>query len=150
MELRLPPPLIVIITFGCMYGLAQYWPLYTFTFVLQPYLVLLFCLIGTFLGLSAVWSFAKARTTIDPRFPNKTSKLVTTGIYHHSRNPMYLGLFCFLCAAFVYLSALSPLLMIGLFVFYMNHFQIAPEEAVLQAMFGEQFDLYCQQVRRWC
>ena len=150
MELRLPPPLVLLITLGCMYALARYWPLYTFSFLAQTLIVLVFCLLGAFLGLAAVWSFSKARTTIDPRFPNKTSKLVTSGIYRFSRNPMYLGLLCFLCAAFVYLSALSPLLMVGLFIFYMNHFQIAPEEAVLQAMFGEQFDHYCQRVRRWC
>ncbi|MDV5167818.1 isoprenylcysteine carboxylmethyltransferase family protein [Photobacterium rosenbergii] len=150
MELRLPPPLVLLITLGCMYALARYWPLYAFSFSAQTLIILVFCLLGTFLGLAAVWSFSKARTTIDPRLPNKTSKLVTSGIYRFSRNPMYLGLLCFLCAAFVYLSALSPLLMLGLFVFYMNNFQIAPEEAVLQAMFGEQFDQYCQRVRRWC
>ncbi|KHT62867.1 isoprenylcysteine carboxyl methyltransferase [Photobacterium gaetbulicola] len=150
MELRLPPPVIVLITLGCMLALSHYWPLYTFTFAGQRYVILLFCLLGTLLGLMAVWSFAKARTSIDPRFPNKTSKLVTTGIYRYSRNPMYLGLLSFLCAAFVYFSALSPLVMIVMFVFYMNNFQIAPEEAVLQAMFGEQFEHYCQQVRRWC
>ncbi|MGR5063040.1 methyltransferase family protein [Photobacterium sp. DNB22_13_2] len=150
MELRLPPPLILLITLGCMYGLARYSPFYAFSFAGQSHIVLLFCLLGTVMGLSAVWSFAKARTTVDPRFPNKTSKLVTSGIFRYSRNPMYLGLLCFICAAFVYLSALSPLLMVGVFIFYMNHFQIAPEEAVLQAMFGEQFELYCQRVRRWC
>ena len=150
MELRLPPPLLLLITLGCMYGLDKYWPIHIFSFPAQAWVVSAFCLLGTFLGLAAVWSFSKACTTIDPRFPNKTSKLVTSGIYRYSRNPMYLGLLCFLCAAVVYLSSLSPLLMVGLFVFYMNHFQIAPEEAVLQAMFGEQFDQYCHKVRRWC
>lgn len=32
----------------------------------------------------------------------------------------------------------------------MNNFQIEPEEAVLLAMFGEDYQHYCQTVRRWC
>ncbi|MGF1727502.1 methyltransferase family protein [Photobacterium nomapromontoriensis] len=133
-----------------MYCLAKYWPLYAFDFIGRQYAVLCFCFLGAVFGLAAIMSFSRAQTTIDPRYPNKTSTLVTTGIYRFSRNPMYLGLLCFLCAAFIYFAAMSALLMLILFVLYMNHFQIAAEEAVLQAMFGERYEHYCRHVRRWC
>ena len=155
MELRLPPPLLMLLTLAGMYGLAHYWPFYHFAFP-EPWtqvqwgIMVVLCLIGVLLGLAAVRSFAIANTTIDPRYPKNTSRLVTSGIYQHSRNPMYLALLCFLLAAFVYFSALSNVIMLLLFVLYMNHFQIAAEEEVLQAMFGKRYTKYCQEVRRWC
>ncbi|MGF1687581.1 isoprenylcysteine carboxylmethyltransferase family protein [Photobacterium japonica] len=149
MELRLPPPLILLLTLVGMYALTQYWPLFTFGFHGQWWVSGGLCLMGVILGLAGVRAFAVAQTTIDPRYPNKTSKLVTTGIYQYTRNPMYLALLCFLIAAFVYFSALSNVIMLLFFVLYMNHFQIAAEEAVLEAMFGERYTKYCQEVRRW-
>ncbi|WP_199450491.1 methyltransferase family protein, partial [Vibrio harveyi] len=97
-----------------------------------------------------VVSFAKARTTINPHKPTNASNLVTSGIYQYSRNPMYLGLVFFLLAAWLYMSVLSPIVMVILFVLYMNHFQIEPEEEMLNLKFGDDYKQYCQQVRRWC
>ncbi|MBV1843509.1 methyltransferase family protein [Photobacterium ganghwense] len=150
MYLRLPPPLVLLLSVFGMYLLAQLMPLYEFHFAGQRMLMLMFCLAGTLIGLAAVMSFARAKTTVNPHKPAKTSALVTTGIYRISRNPMYLALLCLLMAAFIYFSALSAVLMIGVFVMYMNHFQIAQEETVLKAMFGDRYEKYCHRVRRWC
>ncbi|MGF1683196.1 methyltransferase family protein [Photobacterium minamisatsumaniensis] len=150
MSLRLPPPLVLVFTLGAMYLLSIYWPLVEFHFFGQKAIIFLFLLFGALIGLAAIMSFARVKTTVDPRNPHKTSSLVTKGIYQYTRNPMYLGLLCLLLAAFFYLSALSALFMIIAFVFFINSFQIEPEEAVLEAMFGDDYREYCQQVRRWC
>ncbi|MGF1833162.1 methyltransferase family protein [Photobacterium sanguinicancri] len=150
MYLKLPPPLLMIITLGCMYLLSQFWPLWVFSFWGQQALVLVLSLSGALLGLSGVVSFARARTTVNPHKPKNTSRLVTEGIYQFSRNPMYLGLVLFLIAACLYLGAVSPCVMVFLFVGYMNHFQIEPEEDALKLKFGDEFTTYCQRVRRWC
>lgn len=150
MYLKLPPPVVLLVMLGGMYTLSTYWPVWSFSFIGQTLVVLLFCLLGTLAGLAGVVSFAKARTTVDPHRPHKASKLVTSGIYRFSRNPMYLGLLMLLIAAFFYLSALSGLIVVPLFIVYMNNFQIGPEEDVLEAMFGEEYRQYCEQVRRWC
>ena len=150
MHLKLPPPVVLLVALGGMYMLSTYWPIWTFSFIGQSLFVLLFCLLGALVGLAAIVSFAKARTTVDPHRPNKASMLVTSGIYRFSRNPMYLSLLLLLIAAFFYLSTLSALLMVPLFIFYINLFQIGPEEDVLEAMFGEEYRQYCEQVRRWC
>ena len=35
------------------------------------------------------------------------------------------------------------------FVFYMNRFQIQPEERILESIFGKKFSAYKKRVRRW-
>ena len=45
-------------------------------------------------------------------------------------------------------SGVAALLVAG-FVGWITRFQIAPEERALRAHFGEAFDSYARQVRRW-
>lgn len=66
-----------------------------------------------------------------------------------ARNPMYLGFALLLLALAMYLGKLSGLLLVPLFMAYLQHFQIRPEERALQAKFGALFVAYCRQVRRW-
>jgi len=49
--------------------------------------------------------FRKASTTVNPLTPEKTSKLVTSGLYRFSRNPMYVGFWLWLLAVFVLVGA---------------------------------------------
>jgi len=43
----------------------------------------------------------------------------------------------------------AALVMLPLFMGYLNRFQIEPEERALRARFGAEFDAYCRRVRRW-
>ncbi|WP_305842759.1 methyltransferase family protein [Photobacterium leiognathi] len=150
MSLRVPPPILLLLSILGMYLLSRFYPVMTFDFDGKSLLISMLCFIGVIPGFMAIIAFAKANTTIDPRYPQKTSRLVTTGIYRFTRNPMYLGLVFFLFAAAFYFSALSCFVVVPVFIWVMNNFQIEPEEAVLLAMFGEDFQHYCQTVRRWC
>lgn len=102
----------------------------------------------TFAGL-ALAVFRQAGTTINPMSPDKSSYLVTSGIYRLSRNPMYVGLLLLLAAWGVYLANVVSFLGLPAFALYMNHFQIVPEEQVLQTKFADEFVAYKQRVRRW-
>jgi len=104
---------------------------------------------GMMLGLWAVWSFRRQRTTINPHLPQQTVALVTEGVYRYTRNPMYLGMLCFLLAWALWLSTPLALLGLALYVGYLNRFQIGPEERVLEERFGTRFTSYCATVRRW-
>jgi protein-S-isoprenylcysteine O-methyltransferase Ste14 len=66
-----------------------------------------------------------------------------------SRNPMYLGFLLLLAALAIYLANAAAFLALPLFVFYMNRFQIAPEERALRALFGEAFTSYMTRTRCW-
>ncbi|MCE2595728.1 isoprenylcysteine carboxylmethyltransferase family protein [Motilimonas cestriensis] len=106
-------------------------------------------IIGLIFGLAGVQLFRRSDTTVNPMHPEQATKLVTTGVYQYSRNPMYLGLLaCLLTWAF-YLQTLSGFFAVPLFVLYMNQFQIKPEEMALTRLFGDEFTQYCQRVRRW-
>lgn len=99
--------------------------------------------------LSGVRAFRKAETTINPRAPGDASELVTVGAYRYSRNPMYVGLLLVLVAWGVWLSNLFALAGAAGFIWYMNRFQIGPEEKALEALFGDAYRDYKTQVRRW-
>lgn len=101
------------------------------------------------IALISLFQFFTSKTTIDPRTPFKTTKLVKRGIYKFTRNPMYLAILLVLLAWGLWLgNAFNTLLAAG-FVGYMNKFQIKPEEEALAAIFGREFQQYCIQVRRW-
>jgi protein-S-isoprenylcysteine O-methyltransferase Ste14 len=104
---------------------------------------------GALFAIAGVAAFRQAQTTVDPRKPEASSALVRSGVYRYSRNPMYVGFALWLLAWAVFLDSGWALLGIMGFVFYMNRFQIAPEERALREQFGDTFREYEQQVARW-
>jgi len=97
----------------------------------------------------ALLSFKKQKTTIDPRYPHKTTSIVTNGIYNYTRNPMYLGLVLILSAISIYFAARFGFFVIVAFILYMSAFQIKPEEEALEKRFGEAYLNYKARVRCW-
>lgn len=62
---------------------------------------------------------------------------------------MYLSLLLYLLAWAVYLSSWPAVVFLPLFVLYMTQFQIKPEERTLSTLFGAEYMLYKERVRRW-
>ena len=91
--------------------------------------------------------FHKARTTT---VPGETStKLVTTGLYRCSRNPMYLGLvFAYIGEAGL-LIQIWPLFILLFTIAYVHWIVIPIEEARLKEDFGNQYEQYYTKVHRW-
>lgn len=109
----------------------------------------MFFVIGILIPTSAVISFRRARTTVDPRVPDQSAVLIKTGIYQFSRNPMYLGFLLLLVGWFFYLDNWAGIILLPLFVIYLTRYQIKPEERALLEHFGEPFQDYLNNVRRW-
>ena len=147
--LKVPPVAQGIIALILIWLLSRYWPVYRMNTIFQGAVALSIISIGLCVGALAVVVFLKLRTTVDPRYPNKTIRLVTTGIYKYSRNPMYLAILMVLIGVSVYLGALSSILIILIFVIYINQFQIVPEERSLEQKFGDSYRQYAKGVRRW-
>ena len=126
LELKIPPPLVAVITAGAMYGV-----------------------VGASFDVAGLIAFRRAKTTVNPMAPHQSSSVVSTGIYRFTRNPMYLGLVFLLLAWAVYFSSAWALLGVPAFMAYITQFQIKPEEHVLAARFGKAYTDYCARVRRW-
>jgi len=94
-------------------------------------------------------SFRQARTTVNPMKPDTTSSLVVSGIYRWTRNPMYLGFLLVLLGWALFLSNALAFVLLPAVIFYMDRFQIEPEERALHSLFGQQFVIYTSRVRRW-
>lgn len=75
--------------------------------------------------------------------------LVTEGLYHHTRNPMYVGnLLILFGVSFASNSWGCVLVAIPLFLFIYVAI-VAAEENFLRGKFGAAFDAYCRDVPRW-
>ena len=149
LELKIPPPVVTIISGLLIWLLNQYWPQWQISLPMQFGLGVLSAIIGTSLGITALFQFRQARTTAHPPEPKRTRRIVTNGIYRFTRNPMYLGIVFTLLAWALWLGNLAGLLGLIFFMVYLTYFQIKPEERILQEKFGSEYILYKQNVRRW-
>lgn len=148
LDTRIPPPVVALIIALLMWNASAWWTVLEVPTWRMPLLLLLVA-VGAAFDLSGLWAFHRARTTVNPMKPGKTSSIVTNGVYRITRNPMYVGMALFLCAGAVMMW--SPLALLGplVFVVYISRFQIEPEERVLRERFGEVYADYCARVRRW-
>ncbi len=105
--------------------------------------------IGVLIAVAGVVAFRRADTTVDPRVPDRSSALVTSGIYRYTRNPMYLGLALALAGWAAWLAHPAALIGPPAFVLWIHRMQIPFEERAMRARFGEAFDRYRRTTRRW-
>ncbi|NKI27284.1 isoprenylcysteine carboxylmethyltransferase family protein [Arenibacter sp. 6A1] len=149
MKIKIPPVGVVLVFALLMYLLAIVLPVGDFEFFGRNYLIFILVGMAVLIAFVSLFQFVKFKTSIDPLQPGKASRLVTTGLYSYSRNPMYLALLLLLLAWGLWLgNAFNTLLAAG-FVYFMNAYQILPEEEVLSKKFGKDYQKYCLAVRRW-
>lgn len=130
--------------------LATRWaPALTFAIPQRGWIVAGVALVGALIAVAGVISFRRAHTTVNPTKPATASALVVSGIYKYTRNPMYLGFASILLALAVFFSNALALVVIPVFVAYLNRFQILPEERALASLFPDDFAAYKARVRRW-
>lgn len=149
LENRVPPPLVGLVFLILIKLLAGVDNLLHLPDSARTGLGILFLSLGLLVATLALLHFRKAETTIDPLHPGRASKLVVSGVFGFTRNPMYLGLVLVTLAAALYMSSLLSLGLVAGFAWYLQRFQITPEERVLGEMFGEQYQRYTDRVRRW-
>ena len=154
LDLKIPPPVIGILAAVGMWGIAHgRVPFFSTFFELgvasKYFLAIALLLLGLGLELAGVLAFRQSKTTVNPLKPELTAAVVNHGIYRFTRNPMYLGMFCMLLALAFYLGLWLCFAGPVAFVIYITHFQIKPEERVLERLFGAPYIDYCKRVRRW-
>lgn len=148
LELRIHPPIILLLSLCLAYGLSNYLPLFSLPLLLSDLYWYVGCT-GLVISLAGIWEFRKAKTTIDPTKPHQTSHLVSNGIYRITRNPMYLGMQFIIIAAILKFGNYFGFIALPIFIIYITQFQIKPEEHIIEDIFGDEYVLYKNKVRRW-
>tara|TARA_B100000989_G_scaffold203175_1_gene153771 strand:+ start:1081 stop:1536 length:456 start_codon:yes stop_codon:yes gene_type:complete len=143
---KIPPPLVTVMCIGIIYLFESKIEYSNYDLKVVG---IIFLILGLIIILSAVLKFIKAKTTVDPSRPYKTSNLVMSGIYNITRNPMYLGMLFLIMSYSMYNNNIVGCIVIPIFIFYINKFQIEPEEIEMRRKFGESFENYCKKVNRW-
>lgn len=149
LELKIPPPLVALLSILLMWYVQGFYPLSWLTSAWVLPLSIVLALAGIAIAAMGVAAFRRAHTTVNPLHPEQTSQLVTGGIYQYTRNPMYLGMALVLLAIALYMADVSAFLGVALFVRFIGRYQIEPEERMLLQKFGDGFAAYQDQVGRW-
>jgi protein-S-isoprenylcysteine O-methyltransferase Ste14 len=111
-----------------------------------PWVGVFFCLAGLLLLLWSLVSFGQSfRVGIDIDHPDK---LITTGIFAFTRNPIYVAFAFILLGQFLVFSNWILLIYAGAGT-WLFHRQILREEEYLKKHYGQEYLEYCNRVRRY-
>lgn len=149
LELRIPPVLVVLILAAAMCLGTWLLPTLQFSLPGKWWVAVGFVFLGAGVVVVSAKQVIAARTTLDPRKPQKTRRLVTQGLFRYSRNPIYVGLLLLLVGLAVLLANALAFILLPIYVLYMSRFQIQPEERFMRQKFGKDYKIYVTKVRRW-
>ncbi|WP_371223041.1 methyltransferase family protein [Roseovarius sp. 2305UL8-3] len=102
---------------------------------------------GILLALLAFMEFRKHRTTVVPH--NTPERLITSGIFTRTRNPIYLGDVLILMGLILRWDAVLSLPLVPVFLWILEKRFIEPEETRMRQAFRAEFAKYERKVRRW-
>ncbi len=149
MRVRVPPPIVALAGALAMAWLDRHAPLLRWLVPPWNRIGLAFIAVGFAIDLTAVATFFRERTTVDPIRIERATRLVVSGLYRISRNPMYLGLLLVLFGFGLWLGSLTPFLIVVAVERIVVVMQIRREETVLGEKFGATYREYARRVRRW-
>ncbi len=143
MKLSFPP----MITLACLV-------MQVILYIMIPLEINLSMLLGLILFFGSIvlimWSAKELKnndTTILP--DGEPEKIVITGPFKYTRNPIYLGMTGILFATAMLMQSLSALLMPVLFLLIIENTWIPHEESKLEKKFEDDWKSYANSTRRW-
>jgi len=141
------PPSWLIGAIALAFGVDALWPGLGFGWAWSYWLGNVLIVLGFGAMALALIEFLREKTSFIPR--RVPSAFLKDGIYRLTRNPIYLGDALVLAGFILRWDVLVALVLVPLFGALISHRFIAGEEAGLRAAFGDEFDEWCQIVRRW-
>src|SRR3989339_1145564 len=76
-------------------------------------------------------------------------KLVVSGLYKYTRNPIYIGYFMILLGEFLFFGHFLLLIYFFLAIIGINMYVIFHEEPILKKRFGKNYEEYLEKIPRW-
>ena len=124
-------------------------------FILPKYhLVYIFNLIGVlglissvgilFSGFNMFKSYGE-----DPVPTSLTNRIIKTGIFAYTRNPIYLSFVLFFLSMFLVFENVMYFLSAIIIAFWLHHWVIKVEEEYLLENFSDEYERYKNSVKRW-
>jgi len=144
---RILPPTYLLIVLIIMLAIHFIIPITTVFPVPWNLAGLLPLILGIVINILADRQFHKRHTTVKPF--QESSALITDGVYHFSRHPMYLGMTLLLVGVAMLLGSFISFCVIPVFVLMINGIFIKSEEQMMDGQFGEVWQDYAKEVRRW-
>ena len=102
---------------------------------------------GVLLMALAVYEMRRQRTTVMPHL--EADRLVTTGIFSRTRNPIYAGDVLILAGFILTWDAILSLPLVPILLWTLERRFVIPEEDRLRRKFRADFARYAQKTRRW-
>ena len=145
--IKIPPPLIVLVLIVSIYFSSK--KIDPINIPLQLEISIFILSAGILIFINPVLQFIKSKTTVNPIQFEEVNKLITSGIFKYSRNPMYLGMLMIVLSASIFYLNIYSILTPLLFILWINKFQIKREEEFLIEKFGDEYLSYKKKTRRW-
>lgn len=111
------------------------------------YIGIVLILMGLLITINVRRQFNKIDTEIHTF--KKPRRLVTSGLFKISRNPIYLGFAISLIGVWILLGTILPIFGCLLFIVITNSWYIPFEERAMTQLFGSAYENYKLDVRRW-
>ena len=146
--LKAPPPLWALALLAIGYFASEL-PLFAgLPSVRSPIVGALLMIGGAALPAVAIRQFRAADTQVMPT-SETNNRLIVTGLYRLTRNPMYVGVIVASLGAALWFG--RPLMLAApTGVFLIANWVLIPfEEAKMRRQFGAEYDAYVARVRRW-
>ncbi len=123
-------------------------------FLLPPVAFNLQVIVGVLLAAGAIWLAVSARrlferegTNVIPTQP--ALKIVTSGPYRFTRNPMYLGMVLLLLGVSLVFSLEWGVILTPVLWLVLDRLIVVREEAYLRRKFGSSYEALLNRTRRW-
>jgi|TARA_R110002050_G_C8588768_1_gene484425 protein-S-isoprenylcysteine O-methyltransferase Ste14 len=151
-DMPLPPAIYPLICVGGGYFLNKYIPLTAPAFLttdaaINDKLAAVVLISSLLLIAWSIFTLRRNETTLLPH--RAVSRLVTSGPFQYSRNPIYLGFSLLLLAMFFSTLNVWLVILLPLNLWLLQHYVILPEEKHLKERFEADFQDYQSLVRRW-
>lgn len=145
-EILAPAPVLALVAFGCGVGFH----------LLRPVGLLPspanYAVGGVLVAVGAgvlAWGIRTMRgIDMSPDHADEPPTLITSGPFRYSRNPLYLGVTVVYAGLTAILDSVWPVLPLAVLVWYFDRVA-RREEAYLRERFGDEFEAYAEDVRRW-
>ncbi|MCP4137640.1 MAG: isoprenylcysteine carboxylmethyltransferase family protein [bacterium] len=141
------PPFLAMASFTLLFLASLFIPGLRILFFPYNLAGIIPVLFGIGIMMWAWFIFQKKETVICPL--QNAKKLVLSGPFRFTRNPMYVGMAAILLGGSILWGSILPFFSIAIFFSVINYIVIPHEEKSLLAIFEVEYEDYKKMVRRW-